>query len=83
MSSIFSRMNMATKLFVSPLVCLLFMIISGAVSLWGIRAQQATIEEMHSIRIANFAKIGVVNSDIDSVHTNMYRLIHYPRQSWL
>lgn len=75
MSSIFSRMNMATKLFVSPLVCLLFMIISGAVSLWGTRAQQATIEELHSVRIANFAKVEVINSDIDSVHTNMYRLI--------
>ena len=75
MTSVFSRMNMATKLFVSPLVCLLLMILSGAVSLWGIRAQQATIEEMHSVRFANFAKVEDVNSDIDSVHTNLYRLI--------
>jgi methyl-accepting chemotaxis protein len=68
-------MNMATKLFVSPFVCLLFMIISGAVSFWGIRTQQATIQEMHSVRFANYAKVSAINNDADSVHTNLYRLI--------
>jgi methyl-accepting chemotaxis protein len=68
-------MNMASKLFVSPLVCLLFMLISGAVSLWGMRMQQATIEEMHSVRFANYVKVGSIDSDTDSIHTDLYRLI--------
>ncbi len=75
MTSIFSRMNMASKLFVSPFVCLLFMILSGAVSFWGMRMQQATIEEMHSVRFANYAKVGTIKSDTDSIHTSLYRLI--------
>ena len=75
MTSLFARMNMATKLFVTPLVCLLFIIISGAVSFWGMRMQQATIEEMHSVRFANYAKVGNIMNDTDSVHTNLYRLI--------
>jgi len=75
MTSLFARMNMATKLFVSPLVCLLFMILSGAVSFWGIRMQQGTIEEMHSVRFANYAKVGTIMNNTDSVHTNLYRLI--------
>jgi len=68
-------MNMASKLFVSPLVCLLFMLISGAVSLWGMRMQQATIEEMHSVRFANYVKAGSIDSDTYSIHTDLYRLI--------
>jgi methyl-accepting chemotaxis protein len=75
MTFLFARMNMATKLFVAPLVCLLFMVLSGAVSLWGMRMQQATIEEMHSVRFANYAKVGTINSDTDSIHTDLYRLI--------
>jgi methyl-accepting chemotaxis protein len=68
-------MNMATKLFVSPLVCLLFMILSGVVSFWGMRMQQTTIEEMHSVRFANYAKVAKINGDTDMVHTNLYRII--------
>ena len=75
MTSLFARMNMATKLFVSPLVCLLFMILSGVVSFWGMQMQQATIEEMHSVRFANYAKVGNIKNDTDSVHTSLYRLI--------
>jgi hypothetical protein len=72
-------MNMASKLFVSPLVCLLFMILSGAVSFWGMRMQQATIEEMHSVRFANYAKVGNIMNDTDTIHTNLYRLITLSR----
>lgn len=79
MTSLFARMNMATKLFVSPLVCLLFMIILGAVSFWGMRMQQDTIQEMHSVRFANYAKVGNIMNDVDSVHTNLYRLITLSR----
>ena len=68
-------MNMATKLFVSPLVCLLFMVLSGSVSLWGMRMQQATIEEMHSVRFVNYAKVEDIKNATDSIHTNLYRLI--------
>lgn len=75
MTSLFARMNMATKLFASPLVCLFFMILSGAVSFWGMRMQQATIQEMHSIRFANYAKVGTIMNNSDGVHTNLYRLI--------
>lgn len=75
MTSLFARMNMASKLFVSPLVCLLFMILSGVVSFWGIRMQQATIEEMQSVRFANYTKVGNLMNDTGGIHTNLYRLI--------
>jgi methyl-accepting chemotaxis protein len=51
------------------------MILSGAVSFWGMRMQQATIEEMHSVRFATYAKVGMIDSDTDSIHTDLYRLI--------
>jgi methyl-accepting chemotaxis protein len=51
------------------------MILSGAVSFWGMRMQQATMQEMQSVRFANYAKAGSVMNDIDSVNTNLYRLI--------
>lgn len=79
MTSLFARMNMATKLFVSPFACLLFLILSGAVSFWGMKMQQATIEEMHSVRLAHYAQVGKVMSDIDGVHSNLYRLITLSR----
>lgn len=79
MTFLLSRMNMATKLFISPFVCLLFLIISGAVSFWGIKMQQATIEEMHSVRFANYAQVGNIMNDIDSVHSNLYRMITLSR----
>lgn len=75
MTSIFARMNMATKLFVSPLVCLLFMILSGVVSFWGMRVQQSTIQEMHSVRFSNYAKVGKTMNDTHRIHTSLYRLI--------
>ena len=79
MTSLFARMNMATKLFVSPLVCLLFILLSGAVSFWGIRMQQATMQEMHSVRFASYIKVGMIMNDVDTVHTNLYRLITLSR----
>jgi methyl-accepting chemotaxis protein len=37
--------------------------------------QQATMEEMQSVRFATYAKVGNIKNDADSVHTNLYRLI--------
>jgi methyl-accepting chemotaxis protein len=51
------------------------MILSGAVSFWGMRVQQATIEEMHSVRFANYATVGNIMDESDSIHTSLYRLI--------
>lgn len=75
MTYLLARMNMATKLFVSPLVCLLFMILSGIVSFWGMRVQQSTIQEMHSLRFSNYAKAGKTMNDTHRVHTSLYRLL--------
>jgi len=75
----FLRLNLSSKLFISPLICLVFMTISGGVSLWGIRMQQATIHEINSVRIANDAKAGGISDNVGTIHTAMYRLVGFSR----
>ena len=71
----FNRMKLKLKLLVTPAVVIIFMLLSGAFSLWGIQKQQATMDEMHSVRFANHAKAGKVMNDIDDVQNRVYRLI--------
>ncbi|MDD2852314.1 MAG: methyl-accepting chemotaxis protein [Desulfuromonadaceae bacterium] len=68
-------MKLSIKLLMTPGVVILFMLISGAFSFWGMRMQQSTIQEMHSVRYANNAKAGKIMNDIDSVHNRLYRLV--------
>ena len=82
MNNPFLHLKLSTKLLIAPLVCLLFMVISGGVSFWGIRMQQATIQEMHSVRIVNDAKAGDLASSVDAIHTTMYRLISFSRAGY-
>lgn len=70
-----NRMKLTLKLLVTPVVVIFFMLLSGAFSLWGINKQQATMDEMHSVRFANHAKAGKVMNDIDAVQNRVYRLI--------
>ena len=71
----FNNMKLAMKLLITPAVVILFMLLSGAFSFWGIKTQQATMNEMHSVRFANHAKAGKVMNDIDDVQNRLYRLI--------
>ena len=68
-------MSMGTKLLVAPLVCLLFMIVSGGVSFLGMRVQQSSLQEMHAVRFANYAKVETIMNDADGFHTTLYRLL--------
>jgi methyl-accepting chemotaxis protein len=82
MTALFSRLSLASKLFVSPLVCLLFMIMSGIVSYWGMHVQQANIKEQHTVRFENYAKVASLRSDLDGIHTNLYRIINRSRSGF-
>jgi methyl-accepting chemotaxis protein len=68
-------MKLSLKLLVTPTVVIFFMLISGAFSLYGMRMQQATIQEMHSVRFENNARIERVINNIDAAHRKIYRLI--------
>lgn len=63
----------------TPVLVILLMLVSGAFSLWGIKAQQATIEEMQSVRFANYAKVGSLMNDTGTIHNRLYRLISWSR----
>jgi methyl-accepting chemotaxis protein len=71
----FNRVKLSVKLLMTPAVVILLMLVSGAFSLWGMRTLQATIEEMHSIRYVNNAKVIKASSDVNAVHRKLYRLI--------
>lgn len=50
--------------------------------MWGIRSQQATIEEMQSVRFANYAKVVNIIDDTDTVQNRLYRLISWSRSGF-
>ena len=71
----FDNMKLTMKLLITPAVVVLLMLLSGAFSFWGNKKQQATMDEMHSVRFANHAMAGKVMNDIDDVQNRLYRLI--------
>ena len=71
----FNNMKLSIKLLMTPGVVILFMLISGAFSFWGMRMQQSTIEEMNSVRLVNYVKTGNIMNDINDVHNRLSRLI--------
>jgi len=78
----FNNMKLTTKLSMTPAIVILFMLISGVFSLWGIRMLQATIEEMHSVRFANYARVVAIMGDTNSIHNRLYRLISWSRSGF-
>jgi len=78
----FNNMKLATKLLMTPAIVILFMLVSGAFSLWGMRTQQTTIEEMHSVRYANYAKVVNIMNGTNSIHNRLYRLISWSRSGF-
>ncbi len=75
----FNNMKLSKKLVMTPAIVILFMLMSGAFSLWGIKMQQATIEEMQSVRFANYARVANIMNDTDGVHASLYRIITWSR----
>jgi methyl-accepting chemotaxis protein len=82
MTALFSRLKLSSKLFASPMVCLLFMVVSGIVSFWGMQIQRAALQEMHTVRFANYEKVATLMNDIDGVHATLYRLISWSRSGF-
>jgi methyl-accepting chemotaxis protein len=75
MTALISRMGMRGKLFMAPLVCLTFMLLSGGVAFWGMQQQRATIVNMHSIRFATYTKAASLVNNIDAVHAGLFSSI--------
>jgi methyl-accepting chemotaxis protein len=82
MTALFSRLSLGSKLFASPLVCLLFMVISGIVSFFGMQVQQTAIKELHTVRFANYARVASLTNDIGGIHTSLYRVISWSRSGF-
>src|SRR5512141_1571157 len=82
MTGLFASLNMRTKLLAAPLFCLLMMIAAGAVSLRGLRTQQATIADLHDVRFAAYSRVARLTDAIGRVQTDLFRSISWARAGY-
>lgn len=71
----FNNMKLTTKLLLTPAIVILFMLISGAFSYWGLTAQNNTMHDMYNVRFANYRACVQTLEDLQGVQTDLYKLI--------
>jgi methyl-accepting chemotaxis protein len=81
MKRILMNLPMKKKLFLSPLVVILFLIVFGAVSYIGLSNQKAAINDIFNIRFKSYQNSAKIANDISNVHSNVYKVLSWTSTS--
>jgi methyl-accepting chemotaxis protein len=73
----FKNMKMTSKLLMTPTIVIMFMLISGVFSYWGLTTQNNTMNDMYNTRFANYRACVQVHENLQGVQSDLYKLISW------
>ncbi len=75
MESFFAKLKISYKMFMGPLLVILFLIFLGFISYLGLSSQKVTVEDIFINRFKSYQTTANILKDMANVHANLYKVI--------
>ena len=77
MKRIIANLRMSRKLFIGPLLVMLFVILMGLLSYSGLSSQKSSVEDIFNNRFKGYQLSAGILKDLSQVHANLYKVISW------
>ena len=77
MNRLLMNLKLSNKMLIAPVVVIVFLLISGAVSYLSQSQQRSALEEIFGVRFKSFQTSARLIKDATSVHANLYKVISW------
>jgi methyl-accepting chemotaxis protein len=77
MKRLIANLKMSRKLFIGPLLVMLFLILMGLLSYSGLTSQKASVEDIFNNRFKGYQTSAGILKDISQTHANLYKVISW------
>jgi len=77
MKRIIANLKMSRKLFIGPLLVMLFLILMGLLSYSSLTSQRASVEDIFNNRFKGYQASAGMLKDISQAHANLYKVISW------
>ena len=77
MKRLIANLKMSRKLFIGPLLVMLFLIVMGLLSYSGLTSQKASVEDIFNNRFKGYQTSAGILKDISQTHANLYKVISW------
>jgi methyl-accepting chemotaxis protein len=77
MKRLIANLKMSRKLFIGPLLVMLFLILMGLLSYSGLTSQKASVEDIFNNRFKGYQTSAGILKDISQAHANLYKVISW------
>ena len=75
MKRIIANLKMSRKLFIGPLLVMLFLVVMGVLSYSGLTSQKASVEDIFNNRFKSYQTSAGMLKDLSQAHANLYKVI--------
>lgn len=73
--SLFKNLRLSKKMLISPTIVILFMVVSGGISFWGLKTQNNAMNDLYNNRFNGYRACTQVLDDLLLVQGNLYKLL--------
>ncbi len=77
MKRLIANLKMSRKLFIGPLLVMLFLIVMGLLSYSGLTSQKASVEDIFNNRFKGYQTSAGILKDLSQAHANLYKVISW------
>ena len=77
MKRLIANLKMSRKLFIGPLLVMLFLILMGLLSYSGLTSQKASVEDIFNNRFKGYQTSAGILKDLSQAHANLYKVISW------
>jgi methyl-accepting chemotaxis protein len=82
MMRLIANLKMSRKLFIGPLLVMVFLLLLGFVSYSGLSSQKSSIEDIFNNRFKGYQTSAGILKDLSQVHANLYKVISWANANY-
>jgi methyl-accepting chemotaxis protein len=82
MKRLIANLKMSRKLFIGPLLVMLFLIAMGLLSYSGLTSQKASVEDIFNNRFKGYQTSAGILKDLSQAHANLYKVISWANANY-
>jgi len=82
MTGLIANLKISKKLFIGPLLVMVFLLLLGFVSYSGLSSQKSSIEDIFNNRFKGYQTSASILKDLSQVHANLYKVISWANANY-
>jgi methyl-accepting chemotaxis protein len=82
MKRLIANLKMSRKLFIGPMLVMLFLVVMGLLSFSGLTNQRASVEDIFNVRFKGYQASAGFLKDLSQAHANLYKVISWANANY-